>query len=455
MGVYLFTVKNAPAVMNGAVPKLIEIGPYVFREDIRKKVLSTNEHDDSVTYKKFTEQSFEQERSGHLTLDDNVTIINPPLLVLSQITSVVEQLVVVGCLDKIFSPTYRELFMTTTIRSLMFEGFEFAKYSSDVGYACEVVRQQVIEKTKKMKNIQRIYSKEYPEMVEALRFSFLGFKTENPDGIYTLNRGIDNISKLGSIMQWNNSRYLPFWGTSQSINNNTCQLVEGGDSTIYPPHASKDKSFLIFSTDICRRVEVFYTSTETYKNIEGYRFEPKADTFWSKLSNVKEDCFCTGRTLNANGLPDCYLNGIIDVYDCFGAPLLLSFPHFLHADESYIKGVQGVTSPEKEKHGIYLVIEPNTGTPLQGRKRVQLNVVLRNIEYVSFTKKLLPTVLPVIWIEECADLTDDLVDMLNNKFFNVVKIANGVKYGLIAVCSLSLLVVAGILIRKKVISLRK
>ncbi|XP_028134254.2 sensory neuron membrane protein 2 [Diabrotica virgifera virgifera] len=455
IGVYLFTVRNGPAVMNGAVPKLEEVGPYVFREDISKKVLSTNKDDDSVTYQKFTEQSFEQERSGQLTLDDNVTIVNPPLLVLTQITSVVEQLVVVGCLDKIFTPTYRDLFMTTTIRSVMFEGFEFARSSSDVGYACEVIRQQIIEKTKKMKNIRRIYSKEYPGMVEALRFSFLGFKTESPDGIYTLNRGIDDISKLGRIMQWNNSHYLPFWGTSQSINNDTCQLVEGGDSTMYPPHATKDKGFVIFSTDICRRVEVSYSSTGTYKDIEGYRYEPKSDTFYSKLANVEEDCFCTGRTLNPNGVRDCYLNGVIDVYDCFGAPLLLSFPHFLHADESYINGVQGVTSPDPEKHGIYLLIEPNTGTPLQGRKRVQLNVVLRNIEYIQFTQKLKPTVLPVIWIEECADLTDDLINILNNQFFKVVKIANGVKYGLIAVSSLSVLVVAGILIRKQVISRRK
>lgn len=448
--VYLFTVTNSEDVLKGALPVVQEVGPYVYRQNLTRRILSTDSSEDSVTYEKHTAITFDQELSGDHTEDDMVTVINPALLVLTQITSSVEQLVVTGCLEKIFPPEYVKLFIHSDVRTLMFEGFPFANMTEEMGYACNIVRNQVIQKTKVMKNVEYIYNEEFPEVVQMLKFSYLGFKTQHPDGVYTVNRGIDDISKLGTIMRWNYSPFTPYYGRMESLNNDTCKRVRGGDSMIYPPSVSKDSSFEIFSTDICRTVKLSYAGEGTYEGIKGYRFEPSEDTFYPVTPNVENDCYCTKRTLNPKGEPSCYLDGIVDVMDCFGAPLLLSFPHFLYA-EKYLNGVRNLAAPNKSIHEIYLLLEPNTGIPLQGKKRVQLNVVLRPISHMPFAANLPETVLPLLWIDEGAELTQDLIDMLNDQFFDIVKIANGVKFTLIAISAAAVLVAGGILIRKKYI----
>ncbi|XP_056632011.1 sensory neuron membrane protein 2-like [Diorhabda sublineata] len=447
--VYIFNVTNSDEVLNGEKPKLIEVGPYVYRENIHKDISSTNNDEDSVTYQKITTITFDPDQSGDFKESDEVIIVNPALLVLTEITSTIEQLAVAGCINKIFLPPYDTLFIKVDIKSVLFEGIPFAQASPDNGYACNIIRNLVIDKTKYMRNVQRIYNTVYTDAVDGLIFSLLGYKADAPDGIYTVNRGIHDVSQLGNIMKWNHSTHLPFWGSKQSSNNDSCQLVHGGDSTLYPPQITKDDVLSIFATDICRSVEIFYTGKGTYKGIEGLRFEPKETTFTSLLSNVEEDCFCTKQTKNAQGELSCYLDGVLDLYDCFGVPILLSFPHFLYANASYKNGVEGVTEADPEIHGIYLLIEPNTGTPLVGRKRVQFNLVIRPAEHLKeITKNIYSTILPLVWVEEGADLTDDLIDMIEDQYFKKVKLTKGVKYGLIAVSAAAVLSVGAILLRK-------
>lgn len=72
------------------------------------------------------------------------------------------------------------------------------------------------------------------------------------DGIYKISRGINDINQLGNLIQWNNKNNFGYWGTPNSVNNETCERVRGTDGTMYPPHVTTDKEFEIFSSDICR-----------------------------------------------------------------------------------------------------------------------------------------------------------------------------------------------------------
>lgn len=54
----------------------------------------------------------------------------------------------------------------------------------------------------------------------------------------------------------------------------------------------------------------------------------------------------------------CPVNGVLDQSLCAkGAPIAMSLPHFLYANESYIQHVEGL-KPEIEKHQFYFDIEP-------------------------------------------------------------------------------------------------
>ncbi|XP_074028162.1 sensory neuron membrane protein 2 [Leptinotarsa decemlineata] len=447
--IFMFNVTNAEDVLNGATPILQEVGPYIYQEKITRNILSANAADDTITYQQKIQMTFNETESGDHKESDLVTIVNPVLLVLSQTTNILERFVVEGCLDRVMPKKYNKLFVTVDMKTAMLEGIEFAQISDNIGPACNIVRSKILEKTKPMRNVQRITSPSDPNTVTSLRFSFLQYKVRGPDGIYTLNRGIDDITQLGQIMQWNHYSELPFWGRQQSTNNETCSRVRGTDSTLYPPHITEKSTFDIFATDICRTVQIKYKGPGSYGGIDGYRFGVDETTLKPATASADDDCYCIQQTKGLKGEPTCWLNGVVDVFPCFGSPVLLSFPHFLYADESYLNGLVGVSKPNSSIHELYLLVEPNTGIPLQGVKRIQLNVVLRPVPYISYTEGLNSTLLPMLWIEEGVNLSPELIEKLNSMYFNVLKLVNGIKYALIAVFLAALFISTGFLIRKR------
>lgn len=67
------------------------------------------------------------------------------------------------------------------------------------------------------------------------------------------------------------------------------------------------------------------------------------------MTNNEEDkCFCS---------PTCLKKGVMDLYKCTGAPVIVSSPHFYDCDPSFLKGVRGL-EPDAEKHQTYAIVEP-------------------------------------------------------------------------------------------------
>lgn len=57
-------------------------------------------------------------------------------------------------------------------------------------------------------------------------------------------------------------------------------------------------------------------------------------------------------------------------------------PHFYGADPVYGLMIDGIY-PSPEKHNIFLEIEPRTGSPLRGGKKLQFNMFLKKIEEIG------------------------------------------------------------------------
>lgn len=53
----------------------------------------------------------------------------------------------------------------------------------------------------------------------------------------------------------------------------------------------------------------------------------------------------------------------------------MSEPHFLHGDPQLLMYARGL-NPNEDEHETFIVIEPYTGTPLSGQKKIQLNLKL-------------------------------------------------------------------------------
>ncbi|KAG8172942.1 hypothetical protein JTE90_006707, partial [Oedothorax gibbosus] len=103
-------------------------------------------------------------------------------------------------------------------------------------------------------------------------------------------------------------------------------------------------------------------------------------------------------------------SGAQDISTCqYGAPVVLSFPHFYFGDPSYLKGIDGL-HPNSSLHGFHMDIEPNTGFSIDAFVRFQVNLHIERILGISQLQNIPKMTFPVFWVEIAFTLTDDLAD---------------------------------------------
>lgn len=64
-----------------------------------------------------------------------------------------------------------------------------------------------------------------------------------------------------------------------------------------------------------RTIEIVYAGEETYKDVDGLLFGTTKNTLSSEDPN--SDCYCTNQTKTPEGDRSCYLDGVVDVQNCF------------------------------------------------------------------------------------------------------------------------------------------
>lgn len=89
---------------------------------------------------------------------------------------------------------------------------------------------------------------------------------------------------------------------------------------------------------------------------EGYRFGPPINTFDTPATNPDNACFCPPGTMERDG--NCGTRGLFNISSCkFGAPMSISWPHFLYGDPKLLENVEGL-SPDPNRHGFYMDFQP-------------------------------------------------------------------------------------------------
>jgi hypothetical protein len=81
---------------------------------------------------------------------------------------------------------------------------------------------------------------------------------------------------------------------------------------------------------------------------------------------------------------------------------VLSWPHFLHAEERYQGAVEGL-EPDAERHGFWFDIQQITGTTLSAKARIQINMSVKKLEMFDAISHINDTLIPILWFEEGID----------------------------------------------------
>ncbi|XP_063546890.1 sensory neuron membrane protein 2 [Cydia strobilella] len=427
-----FNLTNPDEVLNGAIPVVEEVGPYIYKLYRIRELLDSDE--ETLTYRFRDRFEFDTEGSFPHTEDDIITTANVPYNAVLHVVEV-EYPELLGLLNVALNGVFGELntpVASMRIGSLFLDGLSLCTNPGLVGgVACSQIRNLAGEN--RNMDVQ-------PD--GSVTFSVFSYKSKLPSANYKVYRGVEDARDLGRIISYDNSYRLRLWpegedGSLDEHEPNICNTLQGTDAGIFPPFLEKDHPVYAFNPDICRSVEIRYESSFTYRGVPVWRYGTRE---WF-LDN-HEGCYCLNLTRGITGPDGCLLTGAQELYSCVGGFLVLTNPHFLFADPIYRNGVIGIT-PDEEIHRIWMDLEPNTGVVIRGAARVQFNMFLRPIPQISATNNLPNVLLPLFWLEQGIELPEEFVDEVKEKLLLPLRLVDILVPILVSV-SCVLLVVGGV-----------
>ncbi|NXQ97319.1 CD36 protein, partial [Sagittarius serpentarius] len=395
---WVFHVQNPSEVLGeGARPKLEQRGPYTYRVRYLPKENITENSDGTISYMLPNVARFEPDMSVG-TENDTITCLN---------------LAVVAA-PALYTNTFIQLLLNTWIK---------ASKSSML-------------QNRTVKELLWGYKDPFLNKVPFPLDPVLGvFYPYNGtlDGLYKVYTGKEDIKKTAIIESYKNRRNLSYW-------EGHCDLVNGTDGASFPPFVKKDQTLRFFSSDICRSIYGVFQGKQDVKGISLYRFTVPREAFASPAEVKDNYCFCTDEVISKN----CTLAGVLDISSCkAGRPVFISLPHFLHASDSILHDVEGL-SPNEKEHETFLDVEPITGFTLQFAKRLQVNLLVKpapKIEALSKVQK--PYIFPLLWLNESAVIGDAKAEMFRNKVTGRVQMLGVVQMVLIIAGSVLFLAFMG------------
>ncbi|ODM91639.1 Sensory neuron membrane protein 1 [Orchesella cincta] len=370
MKLYLFNVTNADEVTLGALPKFEELGPFVFLKNMTKINITVDEDADTSTYWVYNSFQYSESLSVNISLQEKVTLINVPF-VSAAIKITYELTWPLDEISRTILLNYKEPpFIKKTIEEALFKGWKvpfLEKIKEEVGFELPLLPNNT--------------------------FRLMLDQNDTAKGPFTVSRGIKNKSSFGSIVKFENKTELAYWPKGS-----TCNNIVGSDGTIYPSPITKMTVLRAFNSDLCRSLSVTYNENVVFDGVNAFKFTTPASLLRDPRECNETRCYCYDEDVNM-----CLKGGVSELGPCKqGAPVAMSYPHFLHGDPEYIEKSGSI--PDSDKHSAFVVIHPRTGIVLQGSMKFQINLMLKPIRSIKSLSKIPEMVFPLMWAEECASL---------------------------------------------------
>lgn len=400
---YFFNVTNPDDVLAGRKPSVKELGPYTYRA-LWIKYNITFHDNGTMSYKETKQYFFDKSLSvGDET--DQIVTVNVPYVTTAQLLKE-QNFIIRGIASLSLSGLGQRIFISRTVGELTFDGYPDILIL--LGSMLEAGRPRPGQPGF---NIRDVFGQGYRAVIDVLgtlvdpdhpsspsgRFGYMVNKNDTIDGEYTIYTGEDDISKVNRVFEFNGQRSLGVW------RGEGCNQLRGTLGHIRPPLSESDDQ-VVFIPDICRSLPTHSTGYDEFKGMKVKRFVAGPLALDSGQEFRENSCFASGRQLPSGGT---------DLGPCKqGAPLVLSFPHFLYADPSYREGVNGV-QPNASLHQFFFNSEPTLGVTVNVRGRIQISVILERVFGLGPFSRVAEGVLPLFWQETYVEAEEGTVRFLN------------------------------------------
>ncbi|XP_050447396.1 scavenger receptor class B member 1 [Cataglyphis hispanica] len=355
--VYIFNVTNTENFLQfNEKPKLQEIGPFVYREDMEKvNIVFHNNGTISYQHKKILNFVPEMSKDGNTKL----IVPNIPLLTLSTQSKSLPRFITMG-LSIFLSGMHMKPFVPVTAQELVF-GYDDPLVS--LGY-------RFLPKARRPMS----------------RMGLLIGRNGTLSEISTIFTGHTDMKQFGLINRLNGLDHLPYWPTAP------CNSITASEGSFFPPRDQTGADIIhVWDKDLCRTLPLQYRGPVEKTGIKADLYTPPDEVFGKSTEN---ECFCS------DSITSCPAQGLQNISPCqYSAPVYLSFPHFYKADPKLLNAIDGL-NPTKKLHESYFKIQPKLGVPIEAKVRLQLNLKVEQQRNIATVANFSDIVFPIMWLEE-------------------------------------------------------
>ncbi|CAH2077141.1 unnamed protein product, partial [Iphiclides podalirius] len=408
---YMFNITNVDEILAGknVSLKVVELGPYVYKERHAKENITWNDNS-TVTYYNERWWTFQPEMSNG-SLSDNITSINPIVATVGYVMRH-EPLFVRVAVDVFMRMSHENLFLTANVSSWLFDGISDPLFD---------------------------IAAHFPDLPVTIPFDKFGWfysrnGSQEYDGVFVMNTGAEDFSRLGNVEMWRNS--------NRTLYRDECGEVRGSTGELWAPELGQPE-LVVFAPDICTYLTLAISGPVTIDGIDGVMYATNDSTFDNGYKYPNMACYCD-EVRDENCLP----SGALNVSACrFGAPAFVSLPHFLGMDPYYANKIDGLSPTDDYK--FRLALEMYTGMPLQVNAQLQINLLVRHVGGISLNNQLPDgdTLVPMFWFRQEVRISEEYARLA--RF--ALNLRDGMPYGFYALTAIGILLLIlgiGFLIRK-------
>ena len=377
---HLYNVTNADEViLNGARPNLDEVGPIVYNVVTTKQNVSFYGNG-TASYMNFVQmhlnldETIKQQRllypnrlDKDLVLPNSTLIIpNVPLLVVDNILR--DYKLIPNALVRPILTKYGEdkIFIKKSVNETLW------------GYEDPALK--AISELSLVKKYVTIDPK----------FGLLqGQNNSFTPGTILVDLGEEDYKQANEILKINGKDSLNYWESDYSND------IAGTDGQQMHPFVERTENITTYCSDIFRSIWMYYIEEHSIHGVRTFKYVLPPEVFALPDKFPRNQGFCSkGKCPPGSGVLG------IGVAEPMNAPVYVSLPHFLHADQLYSDALTGISKPNETIHGTYVYLEPITGFIFGAAKRVQFNFLMRKSNLVKQMNKLpKETYLPMFWYE--------------------------------------------------------
>ncbi|CAF1007395.1 unnamed protein product [Adineta steineri] len=429
ISIYVFDLNDTEFLNGSAKPRLRQRGPFVYKEE-RKKINIRDYPNETISYQETRSYTFVPERSGEPE-NVNITTVN------------IVYMTLVNYLQNEHVPNIVRRMIGDLLNSQEKPIMQLSVKDYLWGYDDPLLK---------------ILHHEFPELVTDDKVSAFNASVSQAGlNTFLINNGVgfnenhvERINNVGAIERFNFGTKLPYWS------NDYANMINGTDGSLWHPDVDENERIFSFIPDICRAVYLDFNETnQNTFNIETYRYT-LPNTVYSNSTDNEGFCLNSTTTNKTHEL-DCLPSGLFSLKSCIRLsgssvsiplPIIGSNPHFLEADSTVQKSVEGLI-PDGIKHRSFIDIEPLTGNVMNGSRRIQININVINDSSITAISHVHPVIYPMIWLDEHAEIDDPSAKLFHKKVTTPITALNAIKYVLLSIGIALILVVIALIMYQR------